>query len=202
LTFLARHPVLRAGVACTSTLNFFTMIWFAIFVLYASRGLGLSAGAIGLILGVGAGGALVGALVAARIGRRIGMGPAVVLGAVLFPAPTVLIPLASGPAWTKAALLLTAEFFSSVGVMVFDVNQNSLNVLITPHRLRARIAGAARFFNYGGRPLGALAGGLLGEAIGLRPAIWVGVAGSLLAVLWLVRSPMPAIKEPPEEATV
>jgi len=199
MRFLAGHPVLRAGVACTSTLNFFTMIWFAIFVLYASRELGLSAGAIGLILGVGAFGGLLGALVAARIGARIGIGPAIVLGAVLFPAPTVLFPLASGPEWSRAAFLLAGEFFASVGVMVFDVNQNSLNVLLTPHRLRARIAGASRFFNYGTRPLGALAGGALGEAIGLRPTIWIGVAGSLLAVVFLLISPMRGIKEPPEE---
>lgn len=202
MRFLLGHPVLRAGVACTSTLNFFTMIWFAIFVLYASRELGLSAGAIGLILGVGAGGALLGALIAARIGRRIGIGRAIVLGAVLFPAPTVLFPLAYGSDWTKAGFLLAGEFLSSVGVMVFDVNQNSLNVLLTPHRLRARIAGASRFFNYGTRPLGALAGGVLGEAIGLRPAIWVGVAGSLLAFVWLLFSPMPSIKEPPETEEV
>ena len=199
MSFLFRHPVLRAGVACTTTINFFTMIWFAIFVLYASRELELSPAAIGLILGVGAGGALLGALIAARIGKRIGIGPAIVLGAVLFPLPTVLFPLATGPDWMKAAFLLTGEFFASVGVMVFDVNQNSLNVLLTPHRLRARFAGASRFFNYGSRPLGALAGGALGEAIGLRPAIWVGVAGSLLAVFWLIASPMPKIKEPPEE---
>jgi predicted MFS family arabinose efflux permease len=200
VAFLLRHPVLRAGVACTSTLNFFTYIWFAIFVLYASRELGLSAGAIGLILGVGAVGGLFGALVAARLGRRIGIGPAIVLGAVLFPAPTVLFPLASGPQWARAAFLLAGEFVASVGVMVFDVNQNSLNVLLTPHRLRARIAGASRFFNYGTRPLGALAGGALGEAIGLRTTIWVGVAGSLFAVLFLLVSPMPSIREPPSEA--
>jgi MFS family permease len=201
ITFLFRHPVLRAGVACTSTLNFFTMIWFAIFVLYASRELGLSAGTIGLILGVGAVGGLLGALVAARLGQRIGIGPAIVLGAVLFPAPAALFPLAYGPDWMETAFLLAGEFLCSVGVMVFDVNQNSLNVLLTPHRMRARVAGAARFFNYGGRPLGALVGGVLGEAIGLRSAMWVGVAGSLLAVLWLLPSPMPSIKEPPVEAT-
>jgi predicted MFS family arabinose efflux permease len=85
--------------------------------------------------------------------------------------------------------------------MVFDVNQNSLNVMLTPHRLRARIAGASRFFNYGTRPLGALAGGVLGQAIGLRPAIWVGVAGSLLAVLWLLPSPLRSIIEPPTTET-
>jgi MFS family permease len=201
LGFVFRQPVLRAGIACTSTLNFFTMIWFAIFVLYASRELGLSAGTIGLVLGVGAVGGLVGALLAPRIGRLIGIGPSVAVGAVLFPAPTVLFPLAAGSEPVKAGVLLAGEFLASIGVMVFDVNQNALNVLITPHRLRARVAGVSRFFNYGGRPLGALVGGALGEVLGLRPAIWIGVAGSLLAVLWLLPSPMLRIVDPPAEAS-
>ena len=41
--YLARQPVLRGGVICTSIINFFSFFIFAIFVLYASRGLGLSA---------------------------------------------------------------------------------------------------------------------------------------------------------------
>ena len=88
--------MLRAGVACTSTINFFSFFIFAIFVLYASRTLGLSAGVIGLILGAASFGALAGALIAPRVGRRLGIGRAVVVGSVLFPAPMALFPLAHG----------------------------------------------------------------------------------------------------------
>src|SRR4029453_2226345 len=49
--YLARQPVLRAGVACTSIINFFDFIVFAIFALSASRTLDLSAGVIGVVLG-------------------------------------------------------------------------------------------------------------------------------------------------------
>jgi hypothetical protein len=54
-------------------------------------------------------------------------------------------------------------------------------------------------FNYGVRPLGALAGGLLGAAIGLRPALLVTGAGALLGVVFLVASPVLAVHEPPAE---
>ena len=91
--------MLRAGVACTSTINFFSFFIFAIFVLYASRTLGLSAGAIGLILGAASFGALAGALDrSARAGGGSGIGRAVVVGSVLFPAPMALFPLAHGSA--------------------------------------------------------------------------------------------------------
>lgn len=193
--YLARQPVLRAGVICTSIINFFSFFIFAIFVLYASRTLGLSAGAIGVILGAASFGALAGALVAPRIGRRLGIGRAVVLGAVLFPAPMALFPLAHGGHWLAGSMLLAGEFLASVGVMVFDVNQNSLGAMIMPNEVRSRVVGVSRFFNYGTRPFGALLGGVLGAWIGLRPTLWIGVVGCLVGVLFLLASPMPRVRE-------
>jgi MFS family permease len=193
--YLVRQPLLRAGVLCTSTINFFSFFIYAIFVLYASRTLGLNAGVIGLILGAASFGALAGALIAPRVGRRIGIGLAVVVGSVLYPAPMALFPLAQGPHWLSGSLLLTGEFLSSVGVMIFDVNQNSLMAIVIPQTLRSRVVGVARFFNYGTRPVGALLGGVLGSAIGLRPTLWIAVVGCLLAVVPLLASPMPRTRE-------
>jgi len=193
--YLAHEPVLRASVACTSIINFFSFFVFAIFVLYASRTLGLSAGVIGVVLGAASIGALAGALIAPRVGRRLGIGRAVVLGAVLFPAPMALFPLAHGDPWLAASLLLAGEFLASVGVMIFDVNQNSLMLMLIPHEVRSRVVGVSRFFNYGTRPFGALLGGVLGSAIGLRPTLWLGVLGCLLGVFFLLASPMPQMRE-------
>jgi MFS family permease len=61
---LTRHPLLRGSAGCAATVNFFTFMIAAVYVLYASRTLGLSAAAIGVTLGVGAVGALLGAVVA------------------------------------------------------------------------------------------------------------------------------------------
>ena len=193
--FLIRHPVLRAGTACTSTINFFSFFIFAIFVLYASRTLGLSPATIGLILGAASFGALLGAVIAPRVGRRLGIGRAVVLGSVLFPAPMALFPLAHGSHWVSGSMLLAGEFLASVGVMIFDVNQNSLGTMLTPDAVRSRVVGVSRFFNYGTRPVGALLGGVLGSAIGLRPTLWIAVVGCLFGVLFLLASPMPQMRE-------
>jgi MFS family permease len=193
--YLVRHPVLRAGTACTSTINFFSFFVFAIFVLYASRTLGLGPATIGLVLGGASFGALAGAVIAPRVGRRLGIGRAVVLGSVLFPAPMALFPLAHGSHWLSGTMLLVGEFAASVGVMIFDVNQNSLSTMLTPDAVRSRVVGVSRFFNYGTRPIGALLGGVLGSAIGLRPTLWIGVAGCLFGVFFLLASPMPGLRE-------
>ena len=196
--FVLGHPLLRPSVLCTATINFFNMAFNAIVVLYLADELGLSAGVIGLIFSFGALGALAGAFVAPRVRQRLGTGRAIVLGAVLFPAPLLAFPLVSGPRPVVVATLIAAEALASLGVMIFDVNNNALNVLATPHRLRGRQFGATRTIVYGVRPLGALAGGALGAWLGLRPALAIGAAGALLGVGWLLASAIPSVDELPE----
>ncbi|PWR04894.1 MFS transporter [Micromonospora acroterricola] len=190
LVLVLRHPVLRAALGCTSTVNFFTFIATALLVLYASRELDLSAGAIGIAFGAGALGGLAGAALAPRVSRAIGLGRTAMIGVVLFPAPLALTALVTGPTWTKVAMLAAIEVVSSVGVMLMDVNLNALLTAVTPDDARGRRAGAYSAINYGIRPLGALVGGALGTTIGLRPTLVVAGLGGTLAVFWLLASPV------------
>jgi MFS family permease len=195
IRILMHHPLLRGSVGCASTVNFFTFMIAAVYVLYASSTLGLSAGVIGITLGVGAVGALLGALVAPRIGRRIGLGPTIVLGCLLFSGPLVVLPFAAGSTLEKAAILCAVELVSGFGVMLFDTNSNSMTALAVPQRLRARIAGSSRVFNYGTRPFGALIGGMLAGAIGIRPMLLIAAIGAVSSVVWLLASPIAGTRE-------
>jgi predicted MFS family arabinose efflux permease len=138
---------------------------------------------------------LVGALVAPGIGRRIGLGSTIVLGCLLFSAPLALLPFATGSTFAKAALLCCVELVSGFGVMLFDTNANSMTALAVPQRLRARIAGASRVFNYGTRPFGALLGGALATAIGMRPTLLLAALGAVSSVIWLFASPIAGTRE-------
>jgi hypothetical protein len=51
--------------------------------------------------------------------------------------------------------------------------------------------------NYGVRPLGALTGGALGTWLGVRETLWLATAGALLGVLWLLGSPVLALRDLP-----
>ena len=199
LRFILGHSILRPSLLSVATLNFFNFIFAALFILYATRELHVRSGTLGIVLGAGAVGGLLGAAVAGRLGRRFGIGPIFVFGMVLFPAPLLLVPLASGPKPVVLAMLFSAEFLSGLGVMILDINAGAILTALTPHRLRSRSTGALRFVNYGVRPLGALAGGALGTAFGLRPTLWFAAAAALLGVLWLVPSPVPRLLELPEE---
>jgi MFS family permease len=197
--FIRSSPTMRSALGATATINFFNFAFFALFVLYATRYLHVRPGLLGLVLGAGAIGGLIGAAVTGRIGRRIGIGPAFVLGCVLFPVPIMLVPLAGGPQPLVLAMLFLAEFGSGLGVMILDISGNAIFAAVVPDRLRARVSGAYLVVNYGVRPLGALFGGALGSAIGVRSTLWVATAGAVVGFLWLLPSPLPRLRELPEE---
>ncbi|MFJ7199703.1 MULTISPECIES: MFS transporter [unclassified Streptomyces] len=204
LRWILRSRVMRATFAGSATVQFFNFIFHTLFVLYATTELGLSAGMLGSVLGVGAIGGLVGAALTGRLVRRVGIGPAVVVGFAAFPVPLLLVPLADGPDALVLTLLFLAEFGSCVGAMIVDISLGSLQTALIPHALRARVNGAYRTLTHGVRPLGALAGGALGTTIGLRPTLWIATAGAVMCLAWVLPSPVPRIRElpdtPPEPA--
>ena len=184
----------RPALLAVATINLFNYVFGALFLLYASRTLHLSAATIGLILGLGTTGTITGALVTGRISRRLGVGRMLALGTVLFPAPLLLVPLAGGSNPIVIGLLLLSEVGSGFGVMLLDVAFGELGTASLPDDIRARVNGALSLVNYGIRPIGALVGGALPALIGLHATIWVGAAGALLGCLWLLPSPIPAIR--------
>ena len=190
LRVLVRHPVLGPALACVTWVNLFTIMVAALLVVFASRDLGLDAGTIGLALGTAATGGLLGALLAGRVGRLLGTGRTIALGALVFTLPLAALPLAHGSTLEKAAVLAAVEAVSAFGVMLFDVNLNSVMAAAIPDAVRARVQGAFTMVNYGVRPLGAAAAGLLAGLVGTGPTIAVGGLGGALAVGWLVRSPL------------
>ena len=194
MRLVLRHPYLRASLACVTTINFFNFVAAALLILFASRELGLSAGGIGLALGIGATGGVLGAVLAGRVTRRLGVGGTICVGAVLFSAPFALLPLAGGTLWMRMGVLGLVEFLSGFGVMLLDVPLNALQTAVTPDEIRSRVVGAFSSINYGIRPVGAVLGGFLGEWIGIAPTMVLAAAGGTLSILWLMGSPVPGTR--------
>jgi MFS family permease len=197
--YIRRSATVRSCLAATATINFFGYAVLALLILYATRYLHVRAAVLGTVLGAGAIGGLIGSAVTTRIGRRIGVGPAFLLGCVLFPAPILLIPLAGGPHALVLAMLFASEFGSGVGVMILDISIGAIFAALIPPQLRSRVSGAYLLVNNGVRPLGSLFGGALGTAIGVRPTLWIAALGGVAGFLWLLPSPIPRLKELPEE---
>jgi MFS family permease len=197
LAFIGRDPIIRGTLLSAATLNFFNYCFAALFILYVTTYLGVDPGVLGLALGAGAIGGVIGAVVANRVGRRLGIGRAYVIGLILFPASLVLVPLAGGPPALILPLLFLAEFGAGLGVMILDINAGAMLQARTPDRLRGRAGGAFRFINMGIRPIGATVGGILGALIGVRETLFIVTVAQLAGVLWLIGSPILALRDLP-----
>ncbi len=194
--FIVGSPIVRASLIGVSVINFFNLMFSALYLLFAVRELHLHAGLIGVILGAAAVGSVAGAAITKRLADRIGVGLAYVLGCALFTAPLLLVPLAGGPELLTIGMLFAAEFLSGFGVMVLDISVGAIFAAVIPAELRSRVSGAFQAVNFGTRPAGAVLGGLLGTGLGLRPALWIASAGGVLGFLLLLPSPLPGFRMP------
>jgi MFS family permease len=200
LRWIRNNPVMRAELLGIATINFFNFIFWALFLLYASRYLHVGPATIGVVIGVAAAGTLIASALTPRIARAIGIGPAFLIGCFLFPAPLLLVPAARGPHWLVITLLFTAEFVSGLGLMLLDILAGSLQAGLVPPPVRSRVSGAFMVVNYGVRPLGTSIAGVLGTTIGVHTTIWIGTGGALLGMLFLLPSPIRHIHDQPDPA--
>jgi MFS family permease len=175
-------------------------MYFALFLLYATRSLHVRPGTLGVVLGVASVGTLFGSVVTARISRRIGVGPAFLIGCFLFPAPLILIPAAGGPHWLIVTMLFSAELLSGFGLMLLDILAGAMSAAVIPPQLRSRVSGAFMVVNNGVRPVGTALGGLLGSTLGLRPTLWIATVGALSGMLFLLPSPIRSLHDVPDQA--
>jgi hypothetical protein len=83
--------------------------------------------------------------------------------------------------------------------MVFDINATSLRQAIAPERMLGRINAFNRMLDLGFTLLGILAGGVIGQTVGLRPALYVGAGSMLVAGFGLLLSPMRSVATTPAE---
>ena len=197
LRFIAHAPIVRASLTGVAVINFFNLMFNALFMLYAVRQLRVRPGVVGLVLAAGAVGGMLGSLLCKRLTSRFGAGLVYVAGCLLFTAPLALVPLASRAHGAAVlAMLFAAEFASGFGVMILDISIGAIFAVVIPDTMRSRVSGAFQAINYGARPPGALLGGLLGSILGLRQTLWIAVAGGVVGALLLMPSQLPRFRLP------
>lgn len=163
----------------------------AVLILFATRELGLSAGAIGFVYVFGGAGCILAAASAERLAARFGVGPMIVYGLTATAIAWQIYGLVTGPVWIATIALGFAMLLFDFGGVMFGIQYLSLRQAITPDRLLGRMTATMRFLTVAAAPLGSLAGGALATAIGLRETLLaIGVLGLLLAIGAMLRSPV------------
>jgi MFS family permease len=198
LAFVLRQPILRAIAITAGLIQLFGRMVFAILLLYLVRQVGLTAAAVGAVFSIGSAGFVVGALIAGRVGTTFGVGRTIVGAAVLASASPLLY--AVGPRGLTGAFVAAGFFLYGVAAVVWTVNNLSLRQAITPRALLGRTNASMRLLGWGAIPVGSVLGGFLGGALGLRETIVLGAAGSLLASLPVLLSPLPRLRRLPQPA--
>lgn len=194
--WVIHHPVLRPLTGATGILAFFNSLLEAVYLLYLTHTLALTPATLGIIFTLGGVGFLLGALAAERVARRVGVGRTLILALALVGLADLVAPLIGGSLRVVAPALVGAECCFGLGLVVFNITTASLRQGSTPDRLQGRMNATVRLFVQGLTPLGALAGGVLGQSIGLRPTLLMAVGGELLAALWLLCSSVRSLGAP------
>jgi MFS family permease len=217
LAIVLKDNRLRMIAGSTATSNFFSNVIFTLLILYLVRQLGFTAAVIGTIFFVGGLGGVLGAVVlSSKLTEWFGVGPVIIGSMLLGGLGTIPYLLASPslgtPIFTatkvpligtfrldlNSLLMMAGAFVTSIGVVVYNINQVSLRQSIVPKRIQGRMNASMRWIVWGTIPLGAITGGVLGSIVGLREAIGIGVVGGALAFLWVFFSPVRSLKEIPE----
>lgn len=191
------HPLLRAVTFCSATLAFFGGFFGTLYALYAIRELGLGPAGLGLTIAAGGVGDLLGTLLITGVVARWGLGRALIGSVLVRGLFAFLIPLAGGPVAISMGLLVFCQLGGDLASAIYNINEVSLRQAVAPDRLLGRVNASFGLVVESSNPVGAMVGGALATVMGVRPALAVAAAGITLACLWLVWSPIRALKVHP-----
>ncbi|MFG2821183.1 MFS transporter [Kitasatospora sp. NPDC048365] len=169
----------------------------SLIVVFLIREVGVTEGAVGVLAAVASTGGIVGAAVARRVAARMGTARAMLFFELALPSLAVLVPLTAGGA--RLALYVVGGFGVSAGVVAGNVIKSTFQQRYCPPELLGRLSASSAVLNFGAIPVGALVGGLLGDRLGVLPAMWILTTGVPLAALILWFSPLRTCRDLPTE---
>ena len=172
-----RDQVLRAIVLTVIVTNLLDAAGMVVLPVYARR-IFDDAASLGLMLGAAAAGSVIGALAFARAGHRISRRTVYTYGFVVttlwYPVLALFPPL---------AIAVVAKLISGIGSGPLNPVIDTVAYLRIPEDKRGCVFGVLTAIAWIAMPLGALTGGVLVEAIGLRPSLLVIGGAYLLTTL-------------------
>jgi MFS family permease len=171
IAFLRGSTTLRALALLSCASQFLHQMLFAVVILFASRDLALSGGAIGAAFVCGGAGSLGAASIAQRLSARLGATPSIVLGFGATALGWQAIGLIRGPTWVAAVALGASLLVCDFGGTLYGINYVALRQELTPVHLRGRVTATMRFFAVSSAPLGSIAGGSLATRVGVRATL-------------------------------
>jgi MFS family permease len=177
LRFFRRSPVLPLLTALTAGLALFQAAVLSPFVLFALKDLGLSKPGYGLFLAITALGNVIGALVAPTLRRYFSTATILSVGGAVAAVAFLVVAATSSVIVAQAAFVVEASAVAAGSVASLSLRQRHI-----PRAMLGRVSNVFRAIIWGAIPVGALAGGLLADLLGLR-APFVVAGGTQLVLV-------------------
>ncbi len=201
LSWVLRHPVLRAITVATAVFWLFYSALQTLYVLYLIRVLDVPAGWVAGIFAAAGPGAVVGSWLSIRIMKRFGVGRTVLWSVGCAVAVLLLIPMASWSRtqWLVIGLLAVSQFGYGLASQIGTVVQTTLRQVVTPDELQGRVVATLRALSLAMVPVGALVAGVAADAFGVQTVVWVASIGVLSPMLVYATSVIPGMRALPTE---
>jgi MFS family permease len=191
---IAAHPLLRPLGLRTLTTAFFAGFLATLYMLFGIEYLGLGPAVLGVLITLGGVGNFFGAWMSERIVERFPLGRVMIGSHVVVGFMWLLIPLAHRPWYVAAAFLGTAQLFGDMAYPLYDIHEVTLRQSVTPPAVLGRVNACMQMLFRGIVPVGSVAGGLLAQRFGVRFTLTLAALGILASSLWLVFSPVRALR--------
>lgn len=189
------EPHVRPLLLMTASQGLFGGVFSALYVLFAVRTLGLTPAMLGLAIGAGGVGALAGAFIAPRLSRGLGQGRAIIVAVAGAALAVLITPFAPAAPVAGLAALVVSQVIGDALAVAGGVLTASLRQTLLPQAVLGRVAGAFHASAGAMAVIGALGGGLLGQAIGPRAALLIAALGFFIPALIAVLSPLRDLRE-------
>jgi len=181
-----RDPAIRALFIAAAAMTLFGSFMASLYTLFALRDLGLTPTELGIAIGCGGIGAFAGATMSGRAAQRFGPRRTLIGSLALGAAMQVLIPLAPPIPWIAMTFLIATQVLGDGVLTIYLINETTLRQRLLPPEALGRAAGTFHVANGLLTPIGALAGAVLAESIGIRPTLWLLAIGYAMALVSLI----------------
>jgi predicted MFS family arabinose efflux permease len=192
------EPRVRPLLLMTATGGLFGGFFSALYIAFVLRSLGLNPFLLGLGIAAGGVGALAGSLLALPIARRLGVGVSICAVGAFSALGTMILLFAPGDRPVVAtAVLIVSQFLGDFFGVIPLILAGSLRQVLLPQAVLGRVGATFRALNGAAVVLGALAGGVLGQVVGLRQTLAVAIAGLLIGPVYGLLSPLGRVRDMP-----
>lgn len=182
LSWLAGQRLLRGMLMMMAALGLASGAFWAIVALYATRILHMPPTGYGIMLAIGATGALLGSFIASWIRARLGTALSIHLAVAVIGLACVGFAVTTHAVVASGLLIL-----NGIAVMMWNVIAASLRQSLTPAPMLGRVSSVFRLVAYGAMSIGAVGAGALADTVSIPAVFWASAA--ILAIAGLATAP-------------